>query len=83
MEYADQLRIMQQLKRIQGQVQGVARMVEEGRGMVPTVQQFLAIEASVARSMRDYVGLFLPETETGHVRLTSEQASYIKRLISN
>ncbi len=78
----DKEKLLAQMRRIEGQVRGVARMIESERGLVPTMQQLMAVSAALARARREYVGLFLRyEQEGDGVRLTKEQIEYILRLI--
>lgn len=80
-ELMDKNRVIVQLRRIEGQLRGVATMVETDRGLVPTMQQLMAANASLKRVMKQYVQLFLSEAESGKVELTREQVEYILRLI--
>ncbi len=75
-------KIVNQLRRIEGQVRGVATMVEGDRGLIPTMQQFMAVQAACGRVMRNYVSLFLFENKEGEVILTREQTEYILSLIN-
>ena len=47
--YADELKkdTLSRLSRIEGQVRGVARMVEEGRGSLEVLQQLASAQASL------------------------------------
>lgn len=74
--------IVKQLRRIEGQIRGVIGMIETDRGLVPTVQQFLATQASLDSSMRNYVSSFLDRGDGDEIVLTPDQLKYILNLIS-
>jgi DNA-binding FrmR family transcriptional regulator len=75
-------KILNQLRRIEGQLRGIATMVETDRGLVLTMQQMMAAQSSLKKVMRSYVHLFLEETEEG-ATLTKEQIEYILKLIGS
>jgi DNA-binding FrmR family transcriptional regulator len=79
--FMDETQVIKQLRRIEGQVRGIIGMIEGSRGLVPTVQQFSAIQASLDTSLRNYVSCFLNE-EGEQIVLTREQVKYILSLIS-
>ena len=83
---ADRDALLKRLRRIEGQVRGVAKMVEEDRYCIDVVTQVTAIQAAL-----DKVGLELlsdhaahcvmgaPESEQGD--LTEELMSAVRRLL--
>jgi DNA-binding FrmR family transcriptional regulator len=79
----DKDKLVVQLHRIEGQVRGIALMVETDRGLVPTMQQLMAARSSLNKVMRQYVGLFLADAEQGSVTLTQDQVAYILKLIES
>ena len=68
---ADRDRLQQRLVRIEGQVRGVQRMLDEGRDCREVIQQLAAVRAAVhqvgVEVMRTYAVQCLdaPESETG------------------
>ncbi len=74
-------KVLVQLRRAEGQLRGIATMVETDRGLVPTMQQLMAVHSALSRVMRDYIYLFIHEGEGGRVELTAEQLEYIFKLI--
>ncbi len=46
---ADQAAILNRLKRVEGQVRGIARMVEEDRYCIEILQQMQAVKAALSR----------------------------------
>ena len=78
----DKGRLLNQLRRIEGQVRGISRMVEADRGLVATMQQLMAAEASLRKLRREYAKLFLQSDELGRVVLTPEQTEYILDLLN-
>ena len=47
---ADQQAILNRLKRIEGQVRGISRMVEEERYCIDVLQQMQAVKAALSRA---------------------------------
>lgn len=80
--YMEKQSVIKQLRRIEGQIRGVIGMIESDRGLVPTVQQFLAMQASLDSSMRNYISLFLEARDGDDIILTRDQMKYILSLIS-
>jgi len=76
-------KLITQLRRIEGQLRGIATMIETDRGLVPTMQQLSAADASLQKVARQYVRLFVQQKEEGMVELTQEQLEYILRLIGS
>jgi DNA-binding FrmR family transcriptional regulator len=60
MDRADKSKLLNRLNRIEGQVRGVARMVEEGRYCIDILTQIQAARAALARVeielLRDHLG---------------------------
>jgi DNA-binding FrmR family transcriptional regulator len=60
MDRANKPRLLNRLNRIEGQVRGVARMVEEGRYCIDILTQIQAARAALARVetelLRDHLG---------------------------
>jgi DNA-binding FrmR family transcriptional regulator len=60
MERHDKPRLLNRLKRIEGQVRGVARMVEEDRYCIEVLNQIQAVRAALAKveteMLRDHLG---------------------------
>jgi DNA-binding FrmR family transcriptional regulator len=60
MDRADKPKLLNRLNRIEGQVRGVARMVEEGRYCIDILTQIQAARAALARVeielLRDHLG---------------------------
>jgi DNA-binding FrmR family transcriptional regulator len=77
----EKVKIVTQLRRIEGQLRGIETMIESERGLVPTMQQLMAAQASLRKVMTNYAQLFLQQNEDGAIVLTQEQANYILRLI--
>lgn len=76
----DKSKVVVQLHRIEGQLRGIASMIESDRGMVSTVQQLMAAQSSLKRLTGNYIQLFMQQKE-GKVELTPEQLEYILKLI--
>ena len=76
-------KIFTQLRRIEGQLRGIATMIESDRGLVPTMQQLMAAQSSLGKVSRQYVKLFIHQKEEGMVELTQEQLEYILKLINS
>ncbi len=74
-------KLIVQLRRIEGQLRGIATMIETERGLVPTMQQLMAAHASLSRLMKNYASSFLQHGEEGQVILTAEQVEYILSLV--
>lgn len=55
------LQLTKRLKRIEGQVRGINKMVEEGRYCIDIMTQILAVEAAIKK-----VGFSLVERHTKH-----------------
>ncbi len=79
----DKERIIRQLHRIEGQLRGIENMITTDRGMVATVQQLMAVRASLKKLTNNYVQLFMQQTESGNVELTPEQVDYLLRLLES
>lgn len=60
MNRENQPRLLNRLNRIEGQVRGVARMVEEGRYCIDVLTQLQAVRAALAKveteMLRDHLG---------------------------
>jgi CsoR family transcriptional regulator, copper-sensing transcriptional repressor len=60
MSHASKTSVLKRLNRIEGQVRGVARMVEDGRYCIDVVTQISAVRAALRRVeeelLRDHVG---------------------------
>ena len=60
MERADKPKLLNRLNRIEGQVRGIARMVEEDRYCIDILTQVQAVRAALARveteMLRDHLG---------------------------
>lgn len=66
MEHHDKPRLLNRLNRIEGQVRGVSRMVEEGRYCIDVLTQVRAIRAALGR--------FESEMLKGHLNHCIEDA---------
>lgn len=77
----NQDKLVTQLRRIEGQVRGVTAMIEAERGLVPTVQQLMAIQSAMKKVTGQYIQLFMVEDSEGNLTLTREQVEYILKLI--
>lgn len=60
MERANKDKLLNRLKRIEGQVRGVARMVDDGRYCIDVLTQLQAVRAAVVRveteMLKDHLG---------------------------
>jgi DNA-binding FrmR family transcriptional regulator len=56
---ADTVRVVNRLRRIEGQVRGLQRMVEEGRDCAEVVTQLAAVRAALDRAGQHLVGASL------------------------
>ena len=60
MERSDKPRLLNRLNRIEGQVRGIARMVEEDRYCIDVLTQIQAVRAALAKveteMLRDHLG---------------------------
>lgn len=77
----DKAKLITQLRRIEGQVRGIANLIDQDRGLVTTVQQISAAQSSLARVKREYIKLFLYEDGEDEVSLSREQVEYLLKLI--
>ena len=76
-------KIINQLRRIEGQLRGIAQMIENERGLIPVVQQLMAAQSSLRSVTRQYIKLFVREHEEGGVILSQEQLEYLFKLIDS
>jgi DNA-binding FrmR family transcriptional regulator len=69
MERNDKPKLLNRLSRIEGQVRGVARMVEEDRYCIDVVTQVQAVRAALARveseMLKDHLGHCIETAITG------------------
>ena len=57
--YPDQARLLNRLRRIEGQVRGLQRMIEEGRDCTDVVHQVSAVRAAIDRAGHEIVAASL------------------------
>jgi DNA-binding FrmR family transcriptional regulator len=69
MERENRPKLLNRLSRIEGQVRGVARMVEEGRYCIDVLTQIQAVRAALARveteMLKDHLGQCIETAITG------------------
>ena len=69
MERENKPRLLNRLSRIEGQVRGVARMVEEGRYCIDVLTQIQAVRAALVRveteMLKDHLGQCIETAITG------------------
>jgi CsoR family transcriptional regulator, copper-sensing transcriptional repressor len=58
-------RIMDRLARIEGQVRGIRKMIEEGRDCEAVLTQVLAARAALERAAGEIVGTYIDECMVG------------------
>lgn len=68
--YADELReeLRERLRRIEGQVRGVARMVDEQRPCIEVLQQLSSIQAALSGASRAVLRNYLERCATDAIR---------------
>jgi DNA-binding FrmR family transcriptional regulator len=57
--YPEQARLINRLRRIEGQVRGLQRMIEEGRDCTEVVHQVAAVRAAIDRAGHEIVAASL------------------------
>jgi DNA-binding FrmR family transcriptional regulator len=69
MERSEKPRLLNRLSRIEGQVRGIARMVEEDRYCIDVLTQIQAVRAALARveseMLKDHLGRCIETAITG------------------
>jgi DNA-binding FrmR family transcriptional regulator len=69
MERANKVKLLNRLSRIEGQVRGVARMVEEDRYCIDVLTQIQAVRAALAKveseMLKDHLGHCIEAAITG------------------
>lgn len=77
-----QERIRKRLRRIEGQVRGVERMVEEGRDCRDIVQQLSAIRAAVQQTGVDVMRVYAAQCLTDPDIDNEEMIEYLTRALT-
>jgi DNA-binding FrmR family transcriptional regulator len=77
-----QRQLINRLRRLQGQLGGVERMIEARKPLPATIQQVQAAQSALDQVLRLLVGSSLPENAQGLTILSRDQKEALLRLLS-
>ncbi|MGO0123058.1 metal-sensitive transcriptional regulator [Desulfothermobacter acidiphilus] len=76
------LAIINRLRRIEGQVRGVCRMVEEDQDCEKILDQFKALEVAVRNCRRAVIGYYMVRCVQEKFQCSEEMVGFLKQRLS-